>query len=290
MSSTSASGRFVSWTGGCLFLGESVAPIPEHAHYAIQIAFGMRRGIRFQTNDVWTEYGGAIIPSRQPHAMDSTGVGIGVVLLIEPETSQGRTLTKRYLQNGIAAIPQSILAIYAPPIFAACEAPDATAALKEACQGLLRALTADVERALIVDERISRAIAFINANLDVPLTLERVASEACLSPSRFRHVFVEATGMPLRPYILWRRFVHIWELLSAGASLSTAAHAAGFADAAHLTRTSRSMFGIPPSALQIVRPRTPEIKPLTQSISRTAFTRRFGIKPFHTVPSRMSRV
>jgi AraC-like DNA-binding protein len=36
-----------------------------------------------------------------------------------------------------------------------------------------------------------------------------------------------------------------------GGSISTAAHTAGFADAAHLTRTSNRMFGFPPSALQI---------------------------------------
>jgi AraC-like DNA-binding protein len=40
----------------------------------------------------------------------------------------------------------------------------------------------------------------------------------------------------------------------AGESLSTAAHRAGFADAAHLTRTSRRMFGFPPSALQMGAP------------------------------------
>ena len=83
---------------------------------------------------------------------------------------------------------------------------------------------------------------------------EEVADEACLSPSRFRHLFVEETGMALRPYILWRRFISVWELLMAGESISAAAHAAGFADAAHLTRTSRSMFGIPPSALQMLGP------------------------------------
>ena len=39
-----------------------------------------------------------------------------------------------------------------------------------------------------------------------------------------------------------------------GESLSTAAHSAGFADAAHLTRTSRRMFGFPPSALEVDGP------------------------------------
>ncbi len=60
--------------------------------------------------------------------------------------------------------------------------------------------------------------------------------------------------MGLRPYILWRRFLRVWELVTTGTSLSAAAHAAGFADAAHLTRTSRRMFGFPPSLLRFDGP------------------------------------
>ena len=60
--------------------------------------------------------------------------------------------------------------------------------------------------------------------------------------------------MALRPYILWRRFLRVWELMTARESLSAAAHAAGFADAAHLSRTCRRMFGFPPSALQLAAP------------------------------------
>jgi AraC-like DNA-binding protein len=60
--------------------------------------------------------------------------------------------------------------------------------------------------------------------------------------------------MAFRPYVLWRRFLKVWELLTEGASLSAAAHAAGFADAAHLSRTSKQMFGFPPSAMQVAMP------------------------------------
>jgi AraC-like DNA-binding protein len=97
-------------------------------------------------------------------------------------------------------------------------------------------------------------VAYVNSHLSAPLSLDDVAAEAFLSPSRFRHLFVEQTGMALRPYILWRRFIRVWELMMEGESLTTAAHAAGFADAAHLTRTSRRMFGFPPSALQLLGP------------------------------------
>jgi AraC-like DNA-binding protein len=60
--------------------------------------------------------------------------------------------------------------------------------------------------------------------------------------------------MPLRSYVLWRRLLHVWTLLVQGESLSAAAHAAGFADSAHLARTARTMFGLPPSALQMSGP------------------------------------
>ena len=62
---------------------------------------------------------------------------------------------------------------------------------------------------------------------------------------------VEQTGTALRPYILWRRFLRAWALVQRGDSLSTAAHDAGFADAAHFSRTSSRMFGFPPSALEV---------------------------------------
>jgi AraC family transcriptional regulator len=39
-----------------------------------------------------------------------------------------------------------------------------------------------------------------------------------------------------------------------GASLAEAAHASGFADSAHLARTSRRMFGIPPSLMDVSAP------------------------------------
>ena len=257
MSTTLAVGRFVSWTGGCLLIGRSLPVIPEHSHYAIQIAFGATPGIRFRTGEQWSEYGGAIIPSRQPHAMDVTRVPANVVLFVEPETREGRAIAERYLRDGIAAIPEAVLADAAPALFAAWHARSESAVI-DAATRLVHGLTGGVEPSVVSDPRILRAVAYIKAHLDAPLTLEDVAAEACLSPSRFRHLFVEETGTALRPYILWRRFLRVWELLAAGASVSSAAHAAGFADAAHLSRTSRSMFGVPPSALQMAAPLRPE--------------------------------
>ncbi len=248
--------HFVAWDGGCLFIGRGGGIVPDHAHYAIQIAFGAEPGIRFRAaeREDWTEYAGAIIPSRQPHAMDVTGVPANVVVFVEPETREGRALTERWLQHGIASIPHALFAEVAPPLFAAAFEERTVAAVELSARRVIQALTGGVEPVVVTDERILRAVAHIKEHLHAPLTLDDVADVACLSPSRFRHLFVEQTGVGLRPYVLWRRLLRVWELLTAGESLSTAAHEAGFADAAHLSRTSRIMFGFPPSAMQIAGP------------------------------------
>ena len=246
-------GQFVTWNGGCLLIGESGVVVPMHAHYAIQIAFGKQHGIAFRTSEKeeWRSYRGAIIPSRQPHSMDATHVRGSGVMFVEPETHEGRVIDELYLAGGIAEMPERAVRSV-QEVFAAWEAGDRDQ-LVRACKALVRSLTGDVEPRVASDERILRATAYIAAHLNSKLTLDEIAKAAFLSPSRFRHLFMEQTGMGLRPYILWRRFLKVWELVMAGETMSNAAHAAGFADAAHLTRTSRRMFGFPPSALRVGR-------------------------------------
>ena len=251
-------GQFVSWNGGCLFIGSAGGIVPPHSHYAIQIAFGSEHGIGFRTSerDEWARYGGAMIPSRQPHSMDASGVPANGVIFVEPETREGRVLHERYLGGGITGMSTESFA-QTGRLFDAWRAGNRET-LVAACTALINTLTGGVEPGEPSDERVLRAIAYINSHLDGKLTLEDVAEAAILSPSRFRHLFVEETGMALRPYILWRRFLKVWELAAQGVSFSSAAHQAGFADAAHLSRTSKRMFGIAPTTLLVRPARVPE--------------------------------
>jgi AraC-like DNA-binding protein len=189
--------------------------------------------------------------------MDASDVPSNAVLFVEPETREGRAIAERYLRDAIVAVPVEGIAEARDALFAAWRAHGSAPPVAEAAREVVRALTGGVEPRVVSDPRILRAVAYVNARLDGPLTLEEVAAAAYLSPSRFRHLFVEQTGMALRPYILWRRFLRVWALVTSGASLSAAAHEAGFADAAHLTRTSRRMFGFPPSAMLMRAPRRP---------------------------------
>jgi len=252
--------QYFPWDGGAIFLGTAGA-IPAHAHQAIQLCFLFEGRIRLRTNDdePWTDYELAIVPSRQRHAMDGARVHYGATIFVEPETREGRVLAERYARRvaevgrapGIAEVGRAVVADALPLLRAAALERRGHAAIVERARSVVQALTQRTEPSATSDERIVRALKYVNEHLSAPLTLKQVASVAYLSPSRFRHLFAEQTGMGLRQYVLWRRFVSVWEHRMNGASLSTAAHAAGFADSAHLTRTSRRMFGMPPSSLDI---------------------------------------
>jgi AraC family transcriptional regulator len=241
------------WDGGCLFIGSASGRFPVHAHHAIQICAGSAGQLRLRPTDdgAWTSHELAIIPSRQPHAFDGTSASHGFVMFVEPETREGRALTELYLGHGTASLDRSAFTESLNALFTAFLGRAGEDAVTSAARGLVRDLTRGIEPSDASDERILRAIAYVNAHLDRAITLDQVASEACLSPGRFRHLFVAQTGMGLRPFILWRRFMLSWSLLMDGVSLSAVAHRAGFADSAHLSRTSKRMIGVAPSMFRV---------------------------------------
>lgn len=228
-------GDFVAWNGGCMFIGSGSGVVSTHSHYAIQLVMGMPEGprVRFGSCGPWQSCAGAIVPSRAQHSIDVIGCDWSTVLFVEPDTPEGRALTQRLVRAWRTE-----------------KNPEAVSLI---CTQFVTELTQTAPRDPS-DPRVLAAIDFIRKNLDTPITLAEVAAASRLSPGRFRHLFVAETGMPLRTYLLWRRFLKVWGLLMRGHSLSAAAHAVGFADSAHLSRTSRTMFGLAPSAMQMKGP------------------------------------
>ncbi|MDQ2640367.1 MAG: AraC family transcriptional regulator [Pseudomonadota bacterium] len=246
-------GDFVAWSGGCLLIGEGEGSIAPHAHYSIQIAFGFPSGLRVQMEQgPWIPCGAAIVPSRAIHSIDTNDAEWGGVLFVEPETPEGRALTAR-LNGRMELLSVTDATGLTANLERAWRREHDRLLVESVCREFIGRLSETVARDPS-DPRVLAAIDYIRKRIDTPISLPAVAKVAHLSPGRFRHLFVEETGMPLRTYVLWRRLLQVWTLLTQGKSLSEAAHAAGFADSAHLSRTSRTMFGTTPSALQMSGP------------------------------------
>lgn len=243
-------GRFIFWAGGSLWIGQALAPGQFHAHHAIQVGIGLSGRVEFRTSDraAWETFGAAVIPADVTHIFQAPGKMVAN-LFCAPESALGLNLTARFGHRHIAAIPADEIAPHARALQSAFDAGHADEELEHVALDALHALSGGVP-ARIIDQRIVRATAFIAAKLTEPITLDAVAHHVGLSTGRFRHLFVQETGISFRVHLLWTRLNRALELGFGGMSWTDAAHATNFADSAHLTRTMRRMYGLAPTSLR----------------------------------------
>jgi AraC-like DNA-binding protein len=97
---------------------------------------------------------------------------------------------------------------------------------------------------LPLDARVRRALDAVDEQLVERVSARDLARRVSLSLSQLERLFAEQVGLSVRRLVRWRRLRLALVLALDGASLTEAAHAAGFADSAHLSRTVRELFGI----------------------------------------------
>lgn len=99
------------------------------------------------------------------------------------------------------------------------------------------------------DLRIQKAIELTTNDIATNLSIEAVAKEVDLSSSRFRHLFVEETGVTYSQFRNWKRLLAAEVNLNTLDSLTWAAIDAGFSDASHFSRNYKNTFGVTPSSV-----------------------------------------
>jgi AraC-like DNA-binding protein len=249
----SASGRILFWRGGSLWIGLAGEPARCHAHHAVQVALPFPGGrVQLQVpSGRWTSFSGALVTAHQPHAFEARGQLVAQIF-IEPESQEGRPLKRRYRNEGIIALPTEALEPQIAGLAAAYErrASDAVfIALARTVIASLSGAIPDVRR--LPDARMSRAIELIRDRRSEAIPLSTMAAAVHLSPDRFRHLFMQETGVGFRAYLLWQRLECSLTAYVAGETLTEAAQTGGFADSAHFSRTFRRMFGIAPASVQL---------------------------------------
>jgi AraC-like DNA-binding protein len=240
--------RWYLWEGGFLALGESRGVVPPHAHHAVQITLAVQDTVRVAGADgVWHRCRGAIVRPDAVHSFDGNGV-LGAMLFVDPESLEGRWLRTSLLSD-ITFIPDARLEPCIRELTTFAERPLEALEVSDLIRHCVRSLCAGAPPSRRLDPRIAGVLAAIHAADDLRIPAEDAAASVFLSPGRFAHLFSEHVGLPYRRYLLWRKLTRALVIVGRGGNLTEAAHAAGFADAAHLTRTCVQMFGIPPSVL-----------------------------------------
>ncbi|MGH1542530.1 MAG: AraC family transcriptional regulator [Arenicella sp.] len=100
-----------------------------------------------------------------------------------------------------------------------------------------------------IDPRVITVMKVIKEEPKKNFTVEELAQQVYLSPSRLMGLFKKEAGMTLGKYNSFNKLIYAYYLLAQGQNLSAAASNAGFYDDSHLSKTSKKFLGILPSLL-----------------------------------------
>ncbi|MBU8895542.1 AraC family transcriptional regulator [Corallococcus sp. M34] len=229
-----------------------------HAHHALHLALCRQGTLALQQEGAATsEHVAAVLVGPDvTHALDARGSEL-LLFFVEPESQDGERLLGALAGQPVrtfdAAQRDALLGELAAP------GPLAPEAVSRWMRATVDALAAQPHAApRRMHPRVRRLLRALRREPPPEDTsLEALARIAGLSPGRLMHAFTESVGVPPRPYLLWLRLQRAAGAIAAGLPPGVAAHAAGFSDAAHLTRTFQRMYGAPPSVL---RERSPHVQ------------------------------
>jgi AraC family transcriptional regulator len=240
--------RWYLWEGGFLLIGRGEGVVPPHLHHAIQIVIAMEGAVAVRgQRDQWREGSGIVVRPDVVHSFNAQGAW-GAMLFVDPESSEG-TWLRTSLAQDITVVPAARLLSCVPALQAFAERPLEAMEVDALIRHCVQAVKPGPSPTRRMDPRVTAVLKGIRASDELRISLERAAAMAFLSPSRFAHLFKQQMGLPFRRYVLWRKMTRAMVAIGGGQTIADAAHAADFADAAHLTRTFHQMFGMAPSAL-----------------------------------------
>ncbi|QZH69439.1 helix-turn-helix domain-containing protein [Mycolicibacterium farcinogenes] len=213
----------------------------SHSHHAVQLVVALDGEITLSLGETTRRLWSAIIPRDTEHAVDIEGPAL--VIWLDPHSETGHLLDSWAddLQGQELGLTLAHLDLADPDID-----------VVHLVDSILEKLDATPDKLPEISPRVQRALTYLDQELSNSPTLVEAAARAAVSSSRLTHLFTREVGIPFRRYALWLRLLRAVECVADGHDLTRAAADAGFSDSAHLSRTFRSTFGLPPSAMLIL--------------------------------------
>lgn len=236
------------WPDRLLFIGPGL-DTQVHRHHAAQLCISLDASpiqIRGEDEVVLAPGPGFFIPPDTPHQIMQHH-GALAMFYFDPESQECEVLAQHLIgEQGDRIAPVNTRALPIEPLRALAKDQHNIELANSMCSKLPGLSSVRAER---IDSRLQRVLDWLENNPGTAVRLTSLARVAQASESWLVHAFTTDIGIPVRRYVLWRRLRWAIEAALDGASLTEAAHYAGFSDAAHLSRTFRNNFGVTPSFL-----------------------------------------
>lgn len=237
------------WPQRMMFIGR-LGTLQLHRHPISVCLVGLQAPLRIDTAMAGESLVGltAIVPAGLSHSLDLSGAPVAVIYN-DPDDPYYRRLSP-HRRCGLSSLDPEIegsLIVALRNLYALHQAGDK-----------LRFDDFDVaaEQALgieprppRIDARVKHVVSMMRADIDRNHSIEELARQVELSPSRLQHLIVQEIGVPLRTFRIWIRFRHAVERVAGGDSITSAALDAGFSSSSHFSHTFKATFGITAASL-----------------------------------------
>lgn len=208
----------------------------EHCHMAAHILVSTGGNMVVHSGSLEYSVQGILIPSGVSHRVNTDGAPV-LVFLFDSTTREAcqisdiqpiseelcRDISDSYFQFAKNGTPDGYRRFYAHSL-----------SRLGICQGPVS----------VTDGRIHLAMEYIRGNCAEKLTCAEIAKVACLSPSRFSHLFRQQVGMTFAAYVIYQRLLNVYCLVLSGISITEASLEAGFASPSHFADCNRRIFGL----------------------------------------------
>lgn len=219
--------------------------VAPHAHHASALLVGINGSFGFRmvggSDDRWQHVSQLWVSAGCLHELDCGSTAVAVLFLAPGRRDHDAFCAR----HGISPLDpwDGLGGLHGLPMRAIWEGELVGAELDD----WLRSLAGEVPPELCGEGRVDRAAQRIREQIDAGWTLDELARDARLSPSRLAHLFRARAGLTPHQLRLWYRMHTMSAEVARGRRLTDAAHAVGFVDSAHLSRSFRKIFGLPPS-------------------------------------------
>ncbi|MCZ8381602.1 helix-turn-helix domain-containing protein [Mycobacterium sp. CPCC 205372] len=229
--------------------GADDVDIGLHHHPAVQLTVGLDGPLVVVFGDGRTvRCRVAVIAGGVRHALRPGGARTALSAYINPAGRTGAVLNGLCRRDGDAGVWTAPLDDdMAELVEGGHQAGDLQVVADIAVRAVLRAAGIDPADASPVHPALSRAVELVSAGMPDRADLVAVARAVAVSPDYLGRLFRRQTGVSFSAMARWSRLLSALPHLDRGASVTDAAHLAGFADGAHAHRVCRELAGISPS-------------------------------------------
>lgn len=220
-----------------------------HSHYALQISFTVCEEIILKTEQKEYKQTNFFIPSKIKHQILTQENQL--IILVNPLSALGHQFYLEYDSSKVSFLSENLKNNLLKIVK---NYEEEQISFETFCKEI-KVILVDYKCSCennnhLKDDRIKRAIDFMDKNFEKLLSMEQMADFCSLSSTRFLHLFKEKTGLNFRRYHLWNKLIFSLPYLL-NHSITETAHTFGFTDSSHYNRTFNDTFGVTPKFFKV---------------------------------------